>query len=416
MVKKLLKLVFTLFFLVVVTVLIYQGYKLFKPAYVTERAVLYTMQDTVSCYGVAVRDETTVSIDKEGTLSFKVNNGQKVAAGSIIADVYSSVTIAEDVMIHEILKAERDTLMKAGDAASNSSINLDSVSNSIQQTVIELSRCIDRENYSEYAALKLRLTEQLYTFSMNIYPEINIDSSIERLNAELAVIEGHLNQTIDEIRIKNGGYFVSYIDNLEYLKYRDGMITKLSFAEGEEELTVLSVDDIWNLLESSDYLPNHNSCKVISDYVWYFAAIIDSSYVNRFFQSQKLKLDLDRFYEKNLPVQIEKIIAEEGSDRALIIFSCDRLNEELAGLRAAEGNISFRSYTGIRVPRSAIYIEDGEIGVYVKYDNKMLFKKISYEFETPEYVLVTPSQKTSELRLYDEIIIEGKDLHNGKSI
>lgn len=419
MIKKTLKLLGLVFLVTAVVLIAFQVYRVFKPSYVTERAVLYTMPDSVACFGIAIRDEKTIEMSSSGTLSFKVNDGQKVAANSVVANVYSSATIAEDVMIYDLLLNERDTLLKAKSAASNSSLNLDSVSNYVQQTSLELSRSIANEDYSESSLLKLKLIEQLYTFSLNINENLSIDSSIEKLNQEIGIIEGRMSQSIDEITISQGGYFVSYTDSLEYLKYRDGEIVKsngLDEESGEETYRNLSVEDIYSLISLSENKPNYNSCKIISDYTWYFAAIVEGEAAERFWEGQNLSLDFEHFYEKNLPVKVTKIITDGSSTKAIILFSCDRLNEELAGLRIAEGNISFRNYTGIRVPRSAIYIIDGEVGVFIKYDNKMQFKKITYNFETPEYVLVNTSTNYDELRLYDEIIIEGKDLQNGKGM
>ena len=416
MIKKILKLVVFVFLLTVVIVLLYQGYKLFNPSYVTERAVLYTIPDMVECYGIAIRDETVLEINTNGSLSFKVSDGQKVAANSVVASLYSSATIAEDVLIYELLLNERDILLKAKKSAENSVVNLDTTSKYIHQTIIELSRSIYEEDYGEFATVKLNLIEQLYTFSMNVYDNISPDVSIENINRELLEIEGRLSQSIEDITINEGGYFVSYIDYLEYLNYVNGEIAEVTSIDEEVSAKVLSVDDVCSLISSTAATRNYNAFKIIKNYTWYFAAVIDNSYLHRFYETQTLKLDLDRFYEKNLPVRIEKIFTNESSNRSIILFSCDYLNEELAGIRIAEGSISFRDYTGIRVPRSAIYIEDGIVGVYVKYDNKILFKKISYDFETPEYILVVPSENPNELRLYDEIIIEGKDLYNDKSI
>ena len=86
-------------------------------------------------------------------------------------------------------------------------------------------------------------------------------------------------------------------------------------------------------------------------------------------------------------------------------------------------------YEGIRVPRSAEHIhistdENGkeveEYGVYVKLGTLMYFRKITNKlYQNEEYMLLplNPSEEDGdEVRLYDEVIVEGTDLDNGKLI
>ena len=86
-------------------------------------------------------------------------------------------------------------------------------------------------------------------------------------------------------------------------------------------------------------------------------------------------------------------------------------------------------YEGIRVPKSAAHIrtvtnEDGstteEYGVYVRLDNLIYFPRITNGlYETDEYMLLPLEGELGsedEVRVYDEIIVEGMDLEHGKLI
>ena len=60
---------------------------------------------------------------------------------------------------------------------------------------------------------------------------------------------------------------------------------------------------------------------------------------------------------------------------------------------------------------------DGEQGVYIKYGSTVAFRKVDKLFETDDYIISRPGTADGEyLALYDEIIVEGKDLYEGKEL
>ena len=62
---------------------------------------------------------------------------------------------------------------------------------------------------------------------------------------------------------------------------------------------------------------------------------------------------------------------------------------------------------------------DGQRGVYVKYGNLQRFLKITTLYENENYILVPADGavgSNNEVRLYDEIIVEGTNLRDGRLI
>ena len=60
---------------------------------------------------------------------------------------------------------------------------------------------------------------------------------------------------------------------------------------------------------------------------------------------------------------------------------------------------------------------DGQRGVYVKYGNLQRFLKITTLYENDSYILIPDNGKVgtdNEVRLYDEIIVQGTNLQDGK--
>ena len=60
---------------------------------------------------------------------------------------------------------------------------------------------------------------------------------------------------------------------------------------------------------------------------------------------------------------------------------------------------------------------DGQRGVYVKYGNLQRFLRIATLYENDSYILIPDNGKIgtdNEVRLYDEIIVQGTNLQDGK--
>ena len=387
------------------------------PPYRCETAVLFAVNDSVPCRGIAIRSESVIDFNTAGTLNFRVNDGDKVATDSIVADVFLSKTVARDVKLRTVLMNEYYAFSNAAKASHYVVPNLDLMSDQIHRLMINLSQSIDEDSFSSFAENRLASLEALSIFASATGTDLMLDSNISHLLEEIEAIDTKMLTKSGVIRASEGGYFASFTDGLEDIYCNDNNVyMRHDDADDLLTRTPLGLADIEKLITSGVNNPNNNSCKVILDYTWHFAALVDSKFAQRFFVSQALSLDLNYALVKGLPVTIEAVAGAEDSEYAMILFSCEYLNSDLTGLRIEEGEISFRNYRGIRIPRSAIRVIDGKVGVFTKYDSKVMFKKIDYIYETDEYILAVPSEKGDELKLYDEIILEGKDLYDGKSL
>ena len=87
------------------------------------------------------------------------------------------------------------------------------------------------------------------------------------------------------------------------------------------------------------------------------------------------------------------------------------------GFGQETAQIDLKTYEGIRIDKEALHIVDGQRGVYVKYGNLQRFLKITTLYENDSYILIPENGKIgtdNEVRLYDEIIVQGTNLQDGK--
>lgn len=87
-------------------------------------------------------------------------------------------------------------------------------------------------------------------------------------------------------------------------------------------------------------------------------------------------------------------------------------------MRIESVQIQLVEHTGLRVPKEAIVTNDAfETGVYVRVGNTVVFRKIEQEYnEAASYSICKVVDEDGYLKLYDDIILDGKGLYNGKII
>ena len=101
------------------------------------------------------------------------------------------------------------------------------------------------------------------------------------------------------------------------------------------------------------------------------------------------------------------------------MFRCDMFLADFIDSRVAQARLLLDDYSGINIPNSALRIsdEDGSVGVYVQDGIVAKFRKVKQILSKEDYTLVADtSGEDGYLSLYDNIIVEGRDLHEGKII
>ena len=87
-------------------------------------------------------------------------------------------------------------------------------------------------------------------------------------------------------------------------------------------------------------------------------------------------------------------------------------------LRQQSADVVFASYSGLRVPKDAVRVnENGKIGVYILEGAVARWKPINILHDNGEsYVAALDKSSTNNLWPGDEIIVGAKDLYNGKVV
>jgi hypothetical protein len=114
---------------------------------------------------------------------------------------------------------------------------------------------------------------------------------------------------------------------------------------------------------------------------------------------------------------LEKINTSSSENSAVMIFSCQQMNSELAVMRKGSFTIINSTYSGLKIPTKALRVQDGKTGVFVRSGMTVKFVGVNVIHRTDEYIICEQEvSNDTVLRLYDDVVVKGKRLYDGKII
>ena len=212
-----------------------------------------------------------------------------------------------------------------------------------------------------------------------------------------------------EITAPSSGYFTNETDGYETV-----LSTSMT--------GTVTVDAVNQLLATQPVADQgQNVGKLMSAAKWYYIAKLSSSDAIRFSQGQTVQLVFHGNTAQTVTATVESVNVDASQEQSAILFSSTVVNGDLMDLRMENAYCIFTSGSGLRVPREAVRVVDGEMGVYVNRNQVVKFKKLDVIYEGADY-LISNAHVVSDaengidandyLSLYDEIILNGNDVYD----
>ncbi|MBQ5597592.1 MAG: hypothetical protein IIU66_03795 [Clostridia bacterium] len=366
----------------------------------TETAIAYTAEETISAEGYIIRDETIITSDdaKGGVLNYEIADGNRVAKGGKVAGVYKS---ERDVEIKAQI-AELDNQISNLSVVCNMDMSnvtdLSRIDNQIKTGLIDLLDIVDGGDYSSLSAAADEYLTLLNKRLVAIGAETNFSARLATLQSRKAELEAQLGTAID-ITSESAGYFVSSIDGYENVL-------------GTDSVKTLTKEQLESIKPEETKAENVIG-KTVDSVDWYIATVLSFEDSLKFTEGQALRIRVPLQTATELPVTVEKINRDAASSETVIVFKCGYMNGELSLIRTQPLTIIVSSSEGLYVPNDARRIVDNQMGVFVKTGNAVKFKPIEVIYNGTGFVIC---KKDGELRLYDEVIVKGNDLYDGKIV
>lgn len=392
--------------LIVLALLGYIGYQVYRSIFSgikTELAVNYSVYESIEAEGLIFRSETVIP-SKNGHLYYTIKNGARIAKDGVIASVYSSEN--DGLLADQIEEIETRISMLRGLQTNDSSthITLDIINTQLTNSLNDLITDVGDGSFDSAEDAKDHLLSLLSKKQIVTGKKIDFSAEITKLEQKKKDLKSQYHAPLSVIRAPVAGYFV---DNT------DGYETVLSSLD---PLT-LTTDKLQELLAAEPQAVSASAGKIVGGYEWYFACVVSDAYYNTLAVGNSLSLKMNFVSEEEVPVTVAAC-NKDNNGKLAVVFRCAYMSEELSDIRKETAQLLLVRHTGLRVPKRAIVIDDEmQAGVYVRSGNVAAFRKIDQLYSEPaDYVISKIKEESGYLQLYDDIIVSGKGLYDGKTI
>ncbi|MBE6757364.1 MAG: hypothetical protein E7552_02285 [Ruminococcaceae bacterium] len=399
--------------LIAVFLLAYVGYQIFQVLYsnvTVETVSAYSVYDTVETQAIAFRNETPVQADVgENYLFYTLDNGNRVSKNGIVAQLYADEEVASLQQQLELLDEEIVYLKSAQALTSGNYSGLEAIEQQLTMKMQEIAVRVHGQGAEELRGLRAQLLTLMNKRQVIVGTVSSFEEKLAQLNAERNALASRVSDSIGTVRAPVSGYFIDRTDGYESY-----------FSVNDDDMAALTAEEIQKALTASPEKPSGCVGKISSGYYWYLACSIDSQKAAALEVGDALDVRLPFVTAENVPTKVLAVNQGENNQSALIL-KCSLMSEELSDIRLESVQLLLEKHNGLRLPDKALHFDkDNRTGAFVRMGTTVTFRYVDvlYHNEKDKYSIcaIPDAGDKTYVQLYDDVIVEGKDLYDGKVV
>lgn len=385
----------------------------------TEMSMLVTLNDTIEADAYIFRDETVIDQSSRGTVVTVVSEGERVSKGQLIANIYpdsADTTLQDDI---NRLQRHIDILEDSSVNTEFSTPDLSEIDRDIYDIITDI--CIDSADGDLSSAIGGSSEFLIMLNRRNMISDSDFDytAELERLKKEKREKESRISSVSSPVYATSSGYFYSNVDGYEDLFTVD-------------RVDDITIDGFADFLETAENHENQSmgKLKIVNDFVWYLVCVIDTDDLINLKENRSYVVSFPENGDFEISMKLERIVKETSSAEAIVVFRANVLPDGFDFERFQNAEIVIRGIQGLSIPKKAFKYENGQDGVYVLVGNVIRFRSVKRIAEKDNYYIVeyvtgeqlantenNDYETTAEpLSLYDNVVVSGKDLFDGKIV
>lgn len=362
-----------------------------------------TIEETIDFKGFALRDEKIIDTSASGTVIPLAHDGKRVANGDNIAVVCQNDDQAAAYTKLESLKHELERYKNINDPDGTQELSADKLNTKISDAYDDIMDAVTTGAYDELPDALTAYADKCATKQILTDGSIDLSAKLTSLENEIAALTAQ-NINYSSVKAPKSGYYINTIDGYESaLSYKDALS--------------LTSQQIESALNAEPAAVSGNSLgKIVESYKWYIVGETESQNSSYFKNGAKITVNFPKEGVNHVTMLVEK--ADTQGDKMTVVLSCSLMDETFANMRTEDMQIVTKSHTGYRVPSNVIrFDEDNNTGIYVLRGKIITFIPVEIIYTEDDFAIISSSSSNGKsVRLYDEVIIKGKDLEDGKVI
>ena len=384
-------------------IVVYLGYHvstLLRDPYTTTTAIEYEAGAGYYATGFVVRDETPIASEYDIT-TVTAAEGARVAANGVLATGYLTADAqARQTRIAQ-LHAQIEQLGYAGQYTT-SVADQAALDTAIGEALTQMAKFLERRDMNSIQDGAAELKGMILRRESSDADAELITRQLENAQQELTILQSAAEQDTAEITAPKAGYFSAVVDGYETVLTPERLDT-LTVRE-YDELQPEDVGDAW-------------AGKLISGDRWYFVTSIPAGELAGVEAGDRVRVTFARDFYSEITMTVTRVGQNEAGFRLLVLSSREFM-QSVTLLREQTADVVFIQYTGLRVPKDAVYVdESGQPGVYILESARARWKPITILHDNGEsYVVELDKTKTENLWPGDEILVGAKNLYDGKVV
>ena len=362
--------------------------------YETEPVTYITVTESGNTSGVIVRAEKLLSTDMP-YVSLLAENGEEVSANSAVAVAVQNQSSLDTAHRADEVETEIDYLRSLLSRLSTASDNAEQET-AVRSAVYRLSEASMQEDAGELDSAVATLSTLLRGGAAE-----NSEQELGALLDELETLRASLGEK-DYLYAPAAGVFSAETDGFESLT--------------PAVLDGITPEGVENLRAQGSDVPDDVVGKIVTNHAWYYAAVMAEKDADRLRVSDVTSLDFGYRSSRTVRAAVRSISPTDRAGQVAVVFRCSSALAETLSLRLAEAEVVFRSYSGLRVPKKAVHVEDGKTVVYTVSAGQMERKLVDILYTGEDFYLVEAGSEGGSLRAGNELIVSGKNLKDGNVV
>lgn len=360
-----------------------------------EIVIADSVSDSVEADGIAIREEEVLYSSKQ-FVSIQAEDGKEISKGATLAIATDSEEDLEAA--NHITELNREIHRLETLTSNAAATDVTRREENIESSIRKLASSVATGEFESADTASLDLSSLLFQQDATEKTEARLN----KLKAELGSYSSHDTSNSAIVEAPSAGIFTRTTDGFESVS-----------PSSVEEVTVSRLKELLN--QDSEPEPD-NYGKLIRSFQWYFLGLVDDDTAERLKVGDPASLSFSRYYSETIPSTVIHISDSEHGLKAVVFSTKYALSETMA-MRHATAEIIFSESKGLRVPTSAMHVdEQGNTYVYCLTAQKVEKKDVEILNTSDSFYLVKQDSASSALHEGDTLIVSGKDLFEGKVI